>query len=67
MIFYVNIPIRMLTMAEAPGCVREPLKTAIAMGVFWLASVPMVLGAFELVALIRGGQAKPPNSKVISS
>lgn len=57
---------RLLEMAEMPVRVREPLKAAIAMGVFWLTSVLMVLGAFELVALIFGGCAKHPKSKVIT-
>jgi len=42
-------------MTEAPGGVPKPLETSIALGVFGLASVPMVPDAFETVALIRGG------------
>ena len=58
---------RLLEMAERHVWVREPFKAVIAMGVFWLAPVLMVLGAFELVALIRGGCAKYPKSEVITS
>jgi len=55
MAFYVNIPMRLLAMIEASGSARKSLKTGIAMGVFRFASVPMIPGAFELVAPNCGG------------
>lgn len=37
------------------------------MGVFWIASVPIILDAFERVAMTRGVQVNPLILKVISA